>query len=49
MQLAAWIGPGDLLEEGQELLVAVAWGALVDDAPVATSNAANSVAVPCRV
>jgi hypothetical protein len=33
VQLAAWIGPGDLLEEGQELLVTVAWGAPVDNAP----------------
>jgi hypothetical protein len=33
VQLPAWVAAGDLLEEGQELLVAVAGGALVDDVP----------------
>jgi hypothetical protein len=33
MELAARVGAGDLLEERQELLVAVAGSALVGDAP----------------
>jgi hypothetical protein len=48
MQLPAWVGLGDELEEGQELAVAVAWLAGVGDPAVATSNAANRVVVPCR-
>ena len=47
-QLHTRVGTRDLLEEGQELLVAVAGSALVGDAPVATSKAADSVVVPCR-
>ena len=48
VQLPARIGGGDLLEERQELLVAVAVGAGVGDLPVATSSAANRVVVPRR-
>jgi hypothetical protein len=33
VQLPARVGAGDLLEEGEELLVAVAGGAPVDDVP----------------
>jgi hypothetical protein len=33
VQLPAWVAAGDLLEEGQELLVAMARGALADDVP----------------
>jgi hypothetical protein len=47
-QPAAWIAAGDLLEEGQELGVAVAGNALVGDAPGGTCSAANKVVVPCR-
>jgi hypothetical protein len=49
VQLPAGIGGGDLLEEGSELLVAVPLGAGFGDPPVATSSAANSVVVPCRM
>jgi hypothetical protein len=45
VQLPARVGDGDLLEEAQELLVAVQASATL---PVATSRAANSVVVPCR-
>jgi hypothetical protein len=48
VQLAARIGAGDRLEEGQELRVAVPLKAAVSDLAVATSRAANSVVVPCR-
>jgi hypothetical protein len=48
MQLTAWIGAGNQLEEAQELAVAMAgWQASVT-CPVATSRAANRVVVPCR-
>jgi hypothetical protein len=47
VQATARVGT-DLLEEGQELEVAVAGNALVGDAPGGTSSAANKVVVPCR-
>jgi hypothetical protein len=39
----------DALEKGQELLVAMARPALGQHCPLATSRAANSVVVPCRL
>jgi hypothetical protein len=48
VQLPPWIGPGHQLEEGEELGVAVARVALSMTRPVATSDAADSVVVPCR-
>jgi hypothetical protein len=48
VQLPARIGGGDLLEEAEKLLVAMALGAGVGDPAGATSRAANSVVVPCR-
>ena len=50
VQLAAvGVGAGDLLEEGQELLVPVPRLARAPvTLPVAISSAANSVEVPCR-
>ena len=47
-QLAARVGPGDGLEEVEELGFAVPVIAAVGDFPVATSNAANNVVVPLR-
>ena len=48
MQLAVGVGPGDLLEERQELLVPVPLLAHPVTLPVAISSAANNVVVPCR-
>jgi hypothetical protein len=48
MQLPAWMGAGDLPEEGQELGVAVPSKAAVGDLAGGTSRAANSVVVPWR-
>jgi hypothetical protein len=50
VQLDAGMGGGDLLQELQELLVAVPGIARIrGDIPVATSSAANSVVVPLRL
>ena len=48
MQLPARVGLGDEFEEGEELAVAVLLEARSTTLPVATSNAANRVVVPCR-
>jgi hypothetical protein len=49
MQLPPRVGLDHQLEEGEELGVAVPWEALVGTRPVAASNAANRVVVPCLV
>ena len=48
VQLAAGVGLGDLLQEVEELGLAVPLVARSATLPVATSNAANRVVVPCR-
>ena len=48
VQLAAWVGTGNLLEEVAELGFAVPLVAGVVTLPVAISRAANSVVVPFR-
>jgi hypothetical protein len=45
----SWHGRVDAFEERQELLMAVARLALASTCPLATSRAANSVVVPCRL
>jgi hypothetical protein len=51
LQAPAWVGAGDLLEEGQELAVAVAGSALVGDLPGGDLQGGNQRgrAVPQRV
>ena len=49
VQVLAGIGGGDLLQEAQELAVAVARVTGVDDLPVAVSRAANKAVVPWRM
>jgi len=48
VQLAVGVGPGDVLAEGQELLVRCRALHSPVTFPVAISNAANKVVVPCR-
>ena len=48
VQLPAWVAAGDLLEEGQELLVAMARGALADDVPGRDLQRGEQGVVPWR-
>jgi hypothetical protein len=48
VQFLTGVGLGDLLEEGQELLVPMPGPDRCGHLPGATSNVANRVVVPCR-